>query len=69
MQSRTAALIETRTANQNLDLEGAVYNVNKMLVHSTLAALSLVTCRFSTGLISSPFEQEGEVEGGQVGEN
>ena len=40
-----------------------------LFFYSTLATLALVTCSFSTRLISAPFEQKGEVERRQVGEN
>lgn len=37
--------------------------------YSTLAAFALVTCGFSTRLISTPFEQKTEIERGEVGED
>lgn len=40
-----------------------------MTFYSTLAAFALETCGSRTRLISTPFEQKGEVERGQVGEN
>ena len=42
---------------------------NELGFYRTLAAFAFVTCGFSTGLISAPFEQKGKVEGGQVGKN